>query len=72
MCAGACTQEGGRGDRPRDGIAHPRHGKEQWCFAQARFLAPPYALDLTDPALISKLLSQGYSPRNNKMDVTVV
>jgi hypothetical protein len=52
MHTGVHTQEGEKGNRLQDGIAHPRKGKGQWWFAQAQFLAPPYALGLTDPAFI--------------------
>jgi hypothetical protein len=72
MHAGSRTLEGKKDDKLQDGIAHPRHGRGQRHFAQAQFPAPPYALGLIDPALVSQLLAQGYSPRNSKMGVTVV
>jgi hypothetical protein len=66
------TWEVGGGDGPQDGITHPRCGKGQQSFAQAWLPAPTYALGLTNPALISQLLSQTYSPKNNKMNITVI
>jgi hypothetical protein len=34
--------------------------------------SPTSELRASDPALVSQLLPQGYSSRNNKMDITVV
>jgi hypothetical protein len=35
-------------------------------------LSPTSHLRAPDPALISQLLAQGYSPKNNKMDITII
>jgi hypothetical protein len=34
--------------------------------------SPTSHLGASDPALVSQLLAQGYSSRNNKIDITVV